>query len=116
MISTYVTNSYGTADPTLLDITTIRTLDYVRYQVLVRLQNRFQRAKLSTKTPARVVSQVLDVLYQLEALEIVQNVTTYASGVIAERDTSDVTRINVKIPTNIVSGLHVIAGVIELIL
>ena len=113
-ISTYVTNSLGSPDPTLLDITTIRTLDYVRFQVLVRLQNVFVRAKLSTKTPARVVTQVLDVLYQLQALEIVQNVDLYKSQVIAQRDTSDVGRIDVSIPANIVTGLHVIAGVISL--
>jgi phage tail sheath gpL-like len=59
---------------------------------------------------------VLDVLYLLETLEIVQNVKLYESGVIVERDTSDVNRIDIKIPTNIVVGLHVLAGVIDLIL
>jgi phage tail sheath gpL-like len=115
-VSTYTVNSFGTPDPTLLDINTLRTLDYVRAQVLLRLQQRFQRAKLSTKTPGRVRSETLDVLYLLEQLEIVQNVKQYASGVICERDSADVNRIDIKIPTNIVSGLHVIAGVLDLIL
>jgi phage tail sheath gpL-like len=91
-------------------------LDYVRNQVRSRLVLRFPRAKMSTKTPARVRSQVLDVLYQLEQLEIVQNVKQYESGVICEQDSSDVTRINVKIPCNIVSSLHCICGVLDLIL
>lgn len=114
-ITTNTTTS-GVADPTLLDIQTIRTLDYVRAQVRARLVLRFPRAKMSTKTPARVRSQVLDVLYLLEQLEIVQNVKQYESGVICEQDSSDVTRVNVKIPTNIVTGLHVIACLESLIL
>jgi phage tail sheath gpL-like len=115
-ISTYTTNSSNVADPVLLDITTIRTLDYVRAQVITRLTSRFQRAKLSSRTAASVRDQVLDVLYKMEALEIVQNVKTYASGVIVETDTQDPTRLDIKIPTNIVSGLHVVAAVINLIL
>lgn len=115
-ISTYTTNSFGNPDITLLDINTYRTLDYVRYQILLRLQARFQRAKLSARTPNLVKSQVLDVLYLLEDLEIVKNVKTYAPGVVAEIDTGDPTRVNIKIPAPIVEGLHEICGVIDLIL
>jgi phage tail sheath gpL-like len=115
-ISTYTVNSLSIPDPTLLDITTIRTLDYVRAQIRTRLALRFPRAKLSTRTPKLVRSQVLDVLYQMEQIEIVQNVKTYESGVICEVDISDPTRLDVKVPTNIVVGLHVIAGVIDLVL
>jgi phage tail sheath gpL-like len=106
----------GVPSPVLLDIQTLRTLDHVRNMVRTRLVLRFPRAKMSTKTPARVRSQVLDVLYLLEQLEIVQNVKQYESGVICEQDSSDVTRVNVKIPTNIVTGLHVIACLESLIL
>jgi len=115
-ISTYVTNSLGIADPTLLDITTIRTLDYVRDQIRTRIAIRFARQKLSTRTPKAVRSQVLDVLYLMEQLEIVENVDYYKSGVIVERDTSDTSRLNVKCPSDIVNGLHCICGVIDLIL
>jgi phage tail sheath gpL-like len=52
----------------------------------------------------------------MEQIEIVQNVKTYESGVICEVDISDPTRLDLKIPTNIVSGCHVIAGVIDMIL
>jgi len=114
-ISTYTTTA-SIPDPTLLDITTVRTLDYVRAQIRTRLALRFIRAKLSTKTPARVVSQVLDVLYLLEQLEIVQNVAQYKAGVIAEIDTQTQGQIDVKVPANVVQGLHVIAGVVDLIL
>lgn len=115
-ISTYTVNSLSIPDPTLLDITTIRTLDYVRNQIRTRVALRFPRTKLSTRTPKMVRSQVLDVLYQMEQLEIVQNVKYYSSGVICEVDSSDPTRLDVKVPTNIVVGMHVVAGVIDLVL
>ena len=115
-ISTYVTNNLALPDPTLLDITTIRTLDFVRAQIRTRLSIRFQRAKLSPRILKSIKAEVIDVLYLLQTLEIVQNVDTYKAGVIVEVDTSDNTRADVKVPSNIVSGLHVIAGVIALIL
>ncbi len=52
-ISTYTRNLEGTLDPSFLDITTIRTLDYVRYAIRERMVLRFPREKLSTRTPQR---------------------------------------------------------------
>ncbi len=115
-ISTYVTDAQGIADPSLLDITTIRTLDYVRLAVRTRVALRFPREKLSTKTPDKVRDQILDVLYQLEDLEIVEEVEANEDGVICERDATDVNRLNAKIPTDVVNGLHIFAGRIDLLL
>ncbi|OIO04840.1 MAG: phage tail protein [Desulfovibrionaceae bacterium CG1_02_65_16] len=115
-ISTYTVSAGGVEDVSLLDITTIRTLDYVRKAVRERMVLRFPREKLSTRTPAKVRSEILDVLYKLEELEIVENVAANADGVVVERDSQDVNRLNAKIPTDVVNGLHVFAGRIDLIL
>lgn len=115
-ITTYTTNSLSIPDITLLDITTYRTLDYVRAQVISRLSTRFQRGKINARIIKMVKTEVIAVLYLLQQLDIVQNVDTYKSGVIVEVDISDPTRLDVSIPANIVSGLHCIAGVISLIL
>lgn len=115
-ISTYVTNSAGIPDPSLLDITTIRTLDYTREATRQRLALRFPRNKLSTRTPGSVKAEVLDVLYILEQLEILENVTGNEDQVIVERDSQDTNRLNIRIPADVVNGLHVIAERIDLIL
>ena len=73
-ISTYTRNAAGATDISLLDMTTIRTLDYVARTVKERIDLRFPREKLSTRTPPKVRSEVLDVLRQLEQLEIVEEV------------------------------------------
>ena len=115
-ISTYVQDAQGIDDVSLLDITTICTLDYVRKAIRTRIALRFPRSKLSSKTPEAVRDQTLDVLYQLEELEIVEEVAANAAGVICERDEQDPNRLNEKIPVDIVNGLHVFAGRIDLLL
>lgn len=115
-ISTYIHDAGGIDDISLLDITTIRTLDYVRKACRERIALRFPREKLSTKTAARVRSELIDVLTKLEDLEIVEAVAANLPGLIVERDDQDPNRLNAKIPTDVVNGLHVFAGRIDLLL
>ena len=61
-VSTYTRNAVGATDISMLDMTTIRTLDYTCKAVKERVDLRFPREKLSTRTPAKVRSEVLDVL------------------------------------------------------
>lgn len=115
-ISTYTKDGQGIQDVSLLDLTTIRTLDYTRKAVRTRLALRFPREKLSARTEDAVRGEVLDVLFKLEALEIIENVEANKDKLIIERDLQDPTRLNVRIPVDVVNGLHVIAGVIDLYL
>jgi len=115
-ISTYLHNTSGVDDTSLLDITTIRTLDYVRKNIRDRIGLRFPREKLSSKTPPRVKAEILDVLMKLEDLEMVEEVQANKAGVIVERDEQDVNRLNAKIPCDVVNGLHIFAGRIDLLL
>jgi phage tail sheath gpL-like len=115
-ISTYLQDAQGIDDISLLDITTIRTLDYVRKACRERIALRFPREKLSSKTPAKVKTELLDVLLKLQDLEIVEEVEANKTGLIVERDEQDVNRLNAKIPCDVVNGLHIFAGRIDLLL
>ena len=115
-ISTYLQDPQGIDDISLLDITTIRTLDYVRKAVRTRISLRFPREKLSSKTPPKVRSEILDVLLQLQDLEIVEEVEANKDGLIVERDLHDPNRLDARIPADVVNGLHVFAGRIDLLL
>jgi len=115
-VTNYITNAAGTVDPTYLDITTIKTLDYVRLAIETRERLRFGRAKLSSKTPAKVRAQIIDVLLTLESLEIVDNVDANLDGIIVEKDSVDMNRLNCLIPADVVNGLHILANRIDLIL
>lgn len=115
-ISTYTQDAQGVDDVSLLDITTIRTLDYVRKACRERVALRFPREKLSSKTPPKVRSELLDVLFKLEELEIVENVAEHADKLIVERDLQDNNRLDAAIPADVVNGMHVLAGRIDLLL
>ncbi|WP_311515261.1 phage tail sheath subtilisin-like domain-containing protein [Oligella urethralis] len=115
-ISTYIKNAEGTDDVALLDITTMRTLHYVRKAVRERVSLRFPREKLHQRTPPKVRSEILDVLIKLEEIEIIEMVEENKEGLILERDLQDVNRLNAKIPADVVNGLHVFAGRIDLLL
>ena len=115
-ISTYTLDPQGIADISLLDITTIRTLDYVRLACRTRIALRFPRSKLSSKTPSRVWTELYDVLLKLDELEIIENVAANKDGLLVERDLQDPNRLDAKIPADVVNGLHVFAGRIDLIL
>jgi phage tail sheath gpL-like len=115
-VSTYTKNSTGATDVALLDLTTIRSLYYVRKACRDRIRMRFPRAKLSNKTPAAVRGELLDVLKKCEELEIVEEVDANAAGLVIERSAQGVDRLNGSIPADVVNGLHVFAGRIDLLL
>lgn len=115
-ISTYTTSANGADDVSLLDITTMRTLYYTRQACRERIRLRFPRAKLSDRQVPAVRSELLDVLKNLDELEILENVDDNADGLIVERSATDASRLNARIPADVVNGLHVFAGRIDLIL
>jgi len=115
-VSTYTKNATGTDDPALLDITTIRTLDYVRDAVNQRIALRFPRDKLSSKTPKRVRSEILDVLIKCEDAEILEEVMANKTKLIVQRNGSDPNRLDAIIPADVVNGLHVMAARVDLYL
>lgn len=115
-VSTYTKNPANADDPALLDITTIRTLDYVRRAVKERIALRFPRDKLHSRTPLKVKSEILDVLLKLEQAEIIENVEANKNKLLVERSGQDANRLNAVIPADVVNGLHVFAGRVDLIL
>lgn len=115
-ITTYTKDPQGVADISLLDLTTIRTLDYARKAWVERVSLRFARAKKTKAVMAQIREELLDVSYKLEELGILQNVKENESGYIVEEDLQDPSRVNCRIPADVVNGLHVVAMRIDLIL
>ncbi|MDR2551453.1 MAG: phage tail sheath subtilisin-like domain-containing protein [Desulfobulbus sp.] len=115
-ITTYTKNAENVADIALLDLTTIRTLDYTRKACRERIALRFPREKLSSRTPKKVRTELLDVLDKLEKLDILEDVMVHKDGLLVERDLQDPNRLNGRIPADVVNGLHVFAGRIDLLL
>lgn len=115
-ITTYTTSAAGVPDIAWLDLTTIRTMDFVRRACRERILLRFPRDKKTVRVKAKVRSELLDVLIKLEELEIVEAVEANKDGLIVEDDSQDPNRLNARIPTDVVNGLHVFGARMDLIL
>lgn len=122
-VSTYVTNGVGAPDDTLLDLQTIRVLDYVRKAIRTRLDLRFSRVKIAdvahtetTTDPKKIRAEILDVLFACEEIDYLENVDANKDDVVVERNSADPTRVDCHLPADIVNGLHVLAARIDLIL
>lgn len=115
-ITTYTVNTASVPDISLMDLTTIRTLDYSRRAFRERIALRFPRDKKTKRSKAKVRSELLDVAYKLEELEILENVDDNKDGFIVEDDSQDPNRLNARIPVDVVNGLHVFAGRLDLLL
>ena len=116
-ITTYTKNASSVADPTRLDISVPRALDFVRYSCRYRVTIRYPRRKNTGAFRKNLRSDLLDVLYLLEApgVEVVQNMATWEEYLIVEEDSQDDTRVNARIPADIVHGAHVLAMRIDLL-
>lgn len=115
-ITTYTKTANGTADESLLDVTTVRTLIYVSHACVDRIALRFPRDKLSDRTPPRVRSELIDVLMRCEELEILERVEENLPKLIVERDLQNTGMLNCRIPSDVVNGLHVVGMVVDLYL
>ncbi|EOZ4638853.1 phage tail sheath subtilisin-like domain-containing protein [Enterobacter cloacae] len=115
-VSTYTVNPQGVEDVSLLDITSIRTLDYTRKACRERISLRFPNEKNTARIRDKVKSELYDVLLRLEAAEILENVPANRDRLIVQQSGTDVNRVDAVIPADVVNGLHVFAGRIDMIL
>lgn len=113
-VTTYTLNAAGVPDISMLDWTTIGTLDYVANAIEQRIQLRFPRDKKTVRTKARLQDEIMNVLLKLEELEIIEDVQK--TDVLIEDDMNDPSRYNTRIKINVVNGLHVVANRLDLIL
>lgn len=115
-VTTYVKDAQSIPDISLLDLTTIRTLDYARKAWVERISLRFPRSKKSARVKAQVREELLDVAYKLQELEILEAVAENEDGFIVEDDLQDPNRLDCRIPADVVNGLHIVAMRIDLLL
>jgi phage tail sheath gpL-like len=115
-VTTYTLNAAGVADPSMLDITTPRTLKYVAKVFVEDRARRYGRAKISDRLMADMRDTGIVLLRLLEQLEIVEKVTDNLPQYMIERDTQDVSRLNERIPVDVINGLHILAERFDLLL
>lgn len=123
-ITTYETNAAGIADPSYLDLTTIKTLAYLRYSVRARILAKYPRHKLASDgteygagqaivTPKVIRAELVALFKDWEAAGLAEGMEQFKAGLIVERDATDVNRINALIPPDVVNQFRVFAGKVQ---
>lgn len=124
LITTYTTNAFDIEDPSYLDVTTMRTLAYLRYSVRARIAQKFPRHKLAddgTKfgagqavvTPQTIRAELIALFIQWEESGLVEGREQFKSELIVERDGSDPDRLNALLPPDIINQFRIFAGSIQ---
>jgi phage tail sheath gpL-like len=123
-VTAYRENELGAADPSYLDVETIKTLSFLRYDLRTFIALRYPRYKLADDgtnfgagqaivTPKIIRAALVARFKQWEEAGLVENISQFIADLIVERDSNDVNRINVLVPPDIINQLRVFAAKIE---
>ena len=105
LITTYRTNALGTQDTSYLDLTTMRTLDRLRDDIVDRFQLRYPRHKLAKDgtlfgpgqpiiTPSLAKAEILQLFGEWETLGLVQDKAGFAAELLVEINLRDPHRLD----------------------
>lgn len=107
----------GTGTPVVTayyDVQDFQTLYFFRKTIYTRFaQPDFKRTKASAQVGQLIKSEAIRLAVQFEVQGMFQAVDQLAKRFLVERNVSDRSRFDVKVPVNVVPGLHVIATNVE---
>jgi phage tail sheath gpL-like len=123
-ITTYQESDNGQADVSYLDVTTVRTLAYLRASLRVRIALRFPRHKLAddgtlfapgqaVATPKLIKAEILHLFREWEGAGLVEGFEQFKADLIVERSGTDPNRVDALIPPDVVNQLRDFAGLIQ---
>jgi len=126
-ITMYRKNASGVTDVSYLDVNTMLTLMYIRYQFRTRMLLRYPRHKLADDTtrvaPGQVVARPKDIRMEiialfsdLEEVGVIENLEEFKKNLIVERNGTDVNRVDVLLPADLVNQFRILAAQVQFIL
>jgi phage tail sheath gpL-like len=126
-ITTYQTSPSGAEDISYLDVETIKTLSYIRYDLRTMIALRFPRHKLANDgtafargqnvvTPGTLRAEIIARFKQWEEAGLVEGVDQFKADIIVVRSASDPNRVDALLPPDLVNQFRVLAAQIEFLL
>lgn len=114
LITTYKTNGAGAADVSYLDVNTLLTLSYIRYDFRNSLYLKFPRHKLANTTDRIAAGQAVltpkigkaHAITKFKSWEekvLVEDIDQFKEELIVERNTSNPNRLDFLLPVNLVN-------------
>jgi phage tail sheath gpL-like len=127
LVTTYRTNEAGGTDPAYLDVETLMTLQYIRWDWRNYILNKFPRHKLADDgtryapgqavvTPLTMKAEVIAKFTDWEALGLVEGFAQFKRDLIVERNAQDRNRIDVLMPPDIINQLRTMGAKIAWLL
>ena len=127
LITMYQTNALGAPDIAYLDVNTMLTLMYLRYDFRTQILTRYPRAKLANDgvqvgpgqqvmTPKLGKAEAINIFRGWEAIGLVENVDQFKRDLICVRSTTDVNRLEWILPPDLMNQFRVGAAVIQFLL
>lgn len=118
LITTYKTNAYGLADEAYLDVNTMFTLGYLRYDFRAALLSRYPRHKLADDgtrfgpgqaviTPSIGKGFACARFRMWEQAALVENFSQFKRELICERNASDPNRLDWLLPPDLINQMRV---------
>lgn len=120
MVTTYKENALGAPDRAYLDVETIFTLEYLRYDIRAYFSRKYPRHKLAKDgtlygqgqaiiTPKIAKSECVAWFAMMEEKGLVEDMSQFKKDLIAERNTDDECRLDIYLPPNVVNQLRILA-------
>lgn len=120
LITTYKTNPLGAADEAYLDLTTLLTISYLRYDFRNYFMGKYPRHKLASDgtrfapgqaviTPKIGKAEAIAKFREWEGRGLVENIDQFKEELIVERNSQDPNRLDFFLPPDLVNQLVVTA-------
>lgn len=126
LITMYQTNAQAVPDTSYLDLTTMRTLAFLRFSLRSRISLRYPRSKLANNgtrtsdptvvTPNDVRDEVIALFTEWEDKGLVENFDQFKDQLIVERNGSDPNRLDLLMSPDLVNQFRGFAGQIQFLL
>ena len=119
IITTYKKNAAGADDVSYLDLNTLLTLSYLRYDFRNTFLRKYPRHKLANDgtrygsgqaimTPKVAKGEAINIFKAWELLGLVEGVDQFKNDLIIERSVTDVNRLDILLPPDLVNQLRVV--------
>lgn len=126
-ITMFQTNAASAVSTSFLDVNTLLTLMFLRFDFRTQILTKFPRAKLaddgvlvpvgqSIMTPKIGRAEAVAIFRGWEALGLVENIDQFKNDLVVVRDVSDPNRLNFLIPPDLINQFRVGAATIQFLL
>lgn len=127
LITTFKENSFGSPDTSYLDLNTLLTLSYLRFDLKARITSKYPRHKLASDgtryapgqaivTPKVIKAEIINKFKEWEENGLVEGFDQFKTDLIVERNVDNPNRLDVMMPPDLMNQFIVMGVQIKFLL